>query len=93
MASAAPARKPLPNLNKINTKEAAADAEERPPFSQLLVKLVQKKPTYTMVVIATIMTIVKLWVIYKNYVPPEGGLQFSSTKMQAVLSRDIGKLF
>ncbi|KAJ9086506.1 hypothetical protein DSO57_1003437 [Entomophthora muscae] len=91
MASAPPARKPLPNLNKIGKKELVGDAGDRPPFSELLVKLVQKKPTYTMVFIATVMTIVKLYVYYKNYVPAEVANPFSTTKMQAVLSRDIGE--
>lgn len=85
------ARKPLPNLNKLN--EVKPDAGDRPPFSELLVKLVQKKPTYTLVAFAAIMFVFRVWNLYTNYVPAEPNTIFSKLKMQAVLTKEMGNYF
>lgn len=62
----------------------------RPPLSQLLFKLAQKKPTYVMATIASVLLISRLWSLFNGYSPAEESTMFSKVKMQSVLLKEAG---
>ncbi|KAI9294819.1 GroES-like protein [Neoconidiobolus thromboides FSU 785] len=65
-------------------------SESPPPMGSLLLKLVLKKPTYCLVVIAAFLSLLKGYFFMVNYKPPDRGLVYSKLKMQSIQIKESG---